>query len=72
MIILSQLIFGRPYKTRVCNVQEYDSRPQELYKDYTWMKERGASRLKRERTTRFFGYRRYKHPDSRACLSSRQ
>lgn len=47
------VVFGRPYKTRVCNVQEYDSRPQELYKDYTWMKERGASRLKRERTTRF-------------------
>lgn len=49
----SGVSFGRPYKTRVCNLQEYDSRPQELYQDYLWGKEAGVSRLKRERTTRF-------------------
>lgn len=48
-----KVIIGRPYKTRACNMEEYNSRPQEIYRDTTWGIQPGAPRLKRERITRF-------------------
>lgn len=50
---IQKVICGRPYKTRACNIPEYDSYPQEIYQDYTWGIQPGVSRLKRERITRF-------------------
>ena len=46
-----EVIIGRPYKTRACNLEEYGAYPQEIYQDFTWAITAGASRLKRERIT---------------------
>ena len=48
-----EVIIGRPYKTRACNLEEYGAYPQEIYQDFTWAITAGASRLKRERITTF-------------------
>ena len=48
-----KVVLGRPYKIRACNLEEYNSRPQEIYKDTTWGIQPGVPRLKRERITRF-------------------
>lgn len=48
-----EVIIGRPYKTRACNLEEYNSYLQEKYQDFTWDIRAGASRLKHERITTF-------------------
>jgi len=44
---------SRPYKTRVCNLEEYQSKYQEQYKECGWGKTVGTTRLKREKITRY-------------------
>ncbi|WP_455497486.1 sugar-binding protein [Coprobacter sp.] len=43
----------RPYKTRVCNLEQYQSKYQEKYEEYGWGKTVATTRLKREKITRY-------------------
>lgn len=64
-----EVIVGRPYKTRACNLEEYGAYPQEKHQDFTWDIKAGASRLKRERITTFAddGYKRIQTRDYIYC-----